>query len=255
MTARTIATALSLAAAGLTATLAGCSATDADASGSETTMNDHGHSMVNEDLRAYMRDREAEFDTIPAARKRQLEELAEYVSEVRAAGKTPQLNFVCTHNSRRSHMSQLWAQAAAVAHGVPLVTFSGGTEETAFNPRAIAAIQRAGFRTDQGPQKSNPLIAVSWQPGPGNAGDTVCFSKKFDHPDNPTRDFAAVMVCNDADENCPAVPGADRRFAITYVDPKVSDGTPQEAATYDERCAQIAREMLYMVSRVRTPII
>jgi len=36
------------------------------------------------------------------------------------------------------------------------------------------------------------------------------------------------------------------RFALPYDDPKQSDGTPTEVKTYDERCRQIAREMLYM---------
>ena len=35
---------------------------------------------------------------------------------------------------------------------------------------------------------------------------------------------------------------------MPFVDPKVSDGTPEEAATYDERCAQIAREMLWVMT-------
>ena len=32
--------------------------------------------------------------------------------------------------------------------------------------------------------------------------------------------------------------------------PKVSDDTPEEESIYDERCAQISREMLFLVSKI-----
>jgi hypothetical protein len=47
------------------------------------------------------------------------------------------------------------------------------------------------------------------------------------------------------------VKGANFRVAIPYVDPKVSDGKPEEAATYDERCLQIATEMLWVMQAVK----
>jgi len=78
----------------------------------------------------------------------------------------------------------------------------------------------------------------------------VCFSKVYDEAPNPASEFVAVMVCTEADGACPDVAGATGRFALPYVDPKASDGTGLESATYDDRCAQIAREMLYMMSRV-----
>lgn len=78
----------------------------------------------------------------------------------------------------------------------------------------------------------------------------ICFSKTFDDPANPDKNFAAIMTCSDADENCPLVPGTSFRKAVTYRDPKESDGTDHEMETYDERCRQIATEMFYMMSRV-----
>jgi hypothetical protein len=68
---------------------------------------------------------------------------------------------------------------------------------------------------------------------------------------NPQREFCAIMTCSQADEACPNVAGAANRIAIPYEDPKAADGTPEEAAVYDERCAQIARETLYAFSLVR----
>jgi arsenate reductase len=118
---------------------------------------------------------------------------------------------------------------------------------TAFHKNAVAAMERAGFDVDA-PGGDNPHYLVRFAPD----GPTLeCFSKAFDDPMNPSVDFAAVMTCSDADAACPFVPGASARFRITYDDPKVADGAPDERATYDSRCLQIATEMLYAFSRVR----
>ena len=144
-------------------------------------------------------------------------------------------------------MSQLWSATAAAWYGVNDVgTFSGGTEATAFNPRAVAALQRAGFVIEN-PGGENPHYRVTYGP---EASAMECFSKKHDDPSNPESGFAAVMTCSQADKNCPVVMGAALRAAIPYDDPKAADGTPEEAQRYDERCRQIATEMFYLFSRV-----
>ncbi|QDT14979.1 low molecular weight phosphatase family protein [Alienimonas californiensis] len=206
-------------------------------------------SAMTPELTNYVSARVDEFDQIPAARKADLERLAAYVRAQRDAGQPARLTFICTHNSRRSHLGQLWAAVAATHYGVDEVkTFSGGTEATAFNSRAVAALQRAGFEIESNGAEANPRYTVT-------LGETrpasVCFSKKYDEAPNPRADFAAIIVCTDADEACPIVPGAAARFALPYEDPKVADDTPAEAERYDERTAQIGREFLYAFSRVR----
>lgn len=196
-------------------------------------------------VEAYLAARAGEFDRIDAERRAALEKLAGYVRQERAAGRVAKLTFVCTHNSRRSHMAQIWAAAAARDAGVRVTTYSGGTEVTAFNPRAVAAVERAGAIIEKTTDDTNPIYHVRLG---ADAPALTCFSKKYDTAPNPATGFAAVMVCDSADQACPVVPGA-ARFAITYVDPKASDGTPGEGAAYDERCAQIAREMLWMMRR------
>ncbi len=175
-------------------------------------------------------------------------ELLEPLAQAIAAHEGLQATFVCTHNSRRSHLSQIWAQAAAWHYGLDdVATFSGGTEATAFNPRAVAALQRAGFTIEaEDPEAHNPVYRVTFD---DDHPAMRCFSKCYADPCNPDSDFAAVMTCADADDACPLVEGATHRFAITYVDPKEADGTSTEAATYDQRCAQIAREMLWVMRR------
>ncbi len=211
---------------------------------STSTMKTVFHSKLED----YLLDVLKEVEQIPEERKTLLNEFSDYLRVKREAGEEIRLNFICTHNSRRSHMGQLWAQVAADYYGIEKVfTFSGGTEATAFNPKAIGAMERSGFKIVKGVGGDNPRYQVSYGK---NTPNMVLFSKKYDDPLNPTYGFAAIMTCSEADEECPLVRGAERRLSLHYDDPKAFDGTPQETAKYDERCRQIAIEMLYVMSRV-----
>jgi len=199
-----------------------------------------------EPLAGWLEARAAEEGEIPTPRRAELEGLAATVVERIAATGGADLVFVCTHNSRRSQLAQVWAQVAAAWHGVAGVrSFSGGTEATAFDARARAAVARAGAMVESGPTAANPLVSVSGWPGE----PLRCWSKRFGDIANPQSGFVAVMTCGSADEACPVVPGAAARIALRYVDPKVSDGTPEESQTYDERSREIARDLLYAFSR------
>ena len=190
-----------------------------------------------------------EFNDIPLERKAILRELTQFV-QMKVDSKLPvYLNFICTHNSRRSHLSQIWAQAAAYYYSVPEVfCFSGGTEATAFNPRAVRAMQQAGFTIVIADDGTNPVYDVKYT---SELPGIKAFSKKYDDPFNHNKDFAAVMTCSHADENCPVVLGAIARIPLRYEDPKNFDDTPQEAAKYTERVRQIGREILYAFSQVK----
>ena len=191
-----------------------------------------------------------EFDLIPTERRETLQELTQFVEYKVKSGKPVYLNFICTHNSRRSHLSQLWAQAAAHYYGIEnIFCYSGGTEATAFNPRAVKAMQDAGFNITKTKEGDNPIYEVRFAE---DAAPVIAFSKKYDDPFNHNKDFAAVMTCSHADENCPLVLGASGRIALTYDDPKEFDGTSQEAAKYTERVHQIGREIFYSFSQVKT---
>jgi arsenate reductase len=201
------------------------------------------------ELSLYVAQRTAEFDQIPAERKEVLKKLSAWVGRCLTDGEPVRLTFVCTHNSRRSHFSQIWAQVAASHYRIPKIeTYSGGTEATAFNPRTVDALKRCGFQIRVAEaSETNPRYAVAFE-HPGTP--LIGYSKVFNMPPNPTSGYCAIMTCSQADQSCPAVSGCRLRLAIPYDDPKVSDGSAQESATYDERCAQIAREMLYVMSQV-----
>ena len=199
-----------------------------------------------ETLQPTIRSAICEFDQIPGARKVDLAQVA-YTIRDREPGETAKLTFICTHNSRRSHLSQAWAHTAATFYGIAgIETYSGGTEATACNPRTVNALRRAGFAVvNPTPSDPNPHYLIQYS---NKHAPLTAFSKVYNQDGNPEKDFLAIMTCSHADNNCPVVHGATQRFAITYSDPKSSDGSLQEGFTYDARCRQIAREMLYLMS-------
>ncbi|NBR15215.1 MAG: protein-tyrosine-phosphatase [Crocinitomicaceae bacterium] len=188
-----------------------------------------------------------QFHLISEERKELLVKIARFISSKRKEKNPVQLLFVCTHNSRRSHFGQVWAAVAAEYYQKkPVFTYSGGTEETTFNQNAIAALDTLGFNISKKTATTNPIYEVDF----GAENPVICFSKVFDDKANPTTDFAAIMTCSDAEENCPFIPGAKLRIATTYDDPKAFDGTPIVAEKYLERSNQIALEMLFVFSLV-----
>lgn len=190
-----------------------------------------------------------EFDQILKERKEVLKQLSLYVQNKTKAKEPIKLTFICTHNSRRSHISQIWAQTAAYYYGIKgLETYSGGTEATAFNTRAVKAMQKVGFKINKSGDENNPLYKVQFT---DEMAAIKAFSKVYDSAGNPTTDFVAIMTCSQADENCPFIPGAAQRIAIPYDDPKEFDGTLQEESAYDARTRQIAREIFYAFNLVK----
>ncbi len=176
--------------------------------------------------------------------------ISQFIENKRIKGETAQLTFICTHNSRRSQFGQVWAAVAAIYYGLAegsVVTFSGGTEATACNPRTVAALQRAGLTIApvSKPEASNPVYEI-------HLGQSIppmrLFSKKYADTANPQKGFAAILVCSSADEACPIVFGADKRIYHSYEDPKESDGTDQEQSVYEATIRLIARELFYVFS-------
>lgn len=200
------------------------------------------------ELAAFEGETRSEFDRIPAARRLELERLADYVRASLKTTSKAALTFICTHNSRRSHLSQIWAKVAADIAGLRgVATFSGGTEATAMNPRVVDSLRRTGLEVKaEDTESENPVYLVSYST---DAAPLRCFSKVYDQAPNPTKNFCAVMTCSSADRACPVVSGSEARIPIRYEDPKVADGTAQEAEVYDERSRQIFREMLYTMAR------
>ncbi len=192
---------------------------------------------------------EKNFSSIPNERKNELNKLSAYI-QISVDKKLPvQLTFICTHNSRRSHFAQIWAQTAAAYYGITNVyCYSGGTEITAFNSNAVQALQKIGFEIKQLTEGPNPHYEVKYS---ANYPALDAYSKKYGDAPNPSKDYGAVLTCSQADASCPIVFGADGRFKVPYEDPKLSDGTNQQEKVYQERSMQIALEMMYVFSLVK----
>lgn len=198
-------------------------------------------------IRHYLDDLTHQFDSIPSERKQLLMKIANFTESKKEQGKPANLVYICTHNSRRSHFGQVWAKTVADYYGMEHIhSFSGGTEATAFNQNAMNALQRVGFEIKQMTFSENPVYHIFNNDGEPN----ICFSKVYDDSQNPQSEFAAIMTCSDAEENCPFIPGVELRIGTTYDDPKAFDNTSLQDEKYDERCKQIALETLYAFSLV-----
>lgn len=184
-------------------------------------------------------------ENIPEDRKAVLDPLVTYIKSKIIRKEPIALNFICTHNSRRSHLSQVWAQTLAYYVGIENINcYSGGTEATALFPMAAATLKNMGFQIKTISETNNPVYSIKYSP---NAHPVIGFSKTFDNEFNPKSNFAAIMTCSSANEGCPIVNGSDGRFPITYEDPKAFDNTPQQKEKYRERSLQIATELLYVM--------
>jgi arsenate reductase len=204
--------------------------------------------MIFESIKLICQQLEEQYDFIPQDRREILQKISEYISTKMLHNMPTQLVYICTHNSRRSHLGQIWSAVAAYYYNIENVTtYSGGTEATAFHPNAIAALKLQGFVISTEEKSSNPLYKVEF----ARDGYINCFSKVYDHDLNPKSEFAAIMTCSDAEENCPFIPGVEFKIGTTYDDPKAFDGTPEESDKYEERSLQIALECLFVFSLVK----
>lgn len=182
-------------------------------------------------------------------RKRILQPLIQFISSKLSKNEEVRLNFICTHNSRRSHLSQIWAQTMANYYQIENVfCYSGGTEATAMFPKVAETLTNQGFEILKLSETENPVYPVKFAE---NEHAVICFSKKYDDNFNPKSEFAAILTCDSADENCPIVYGAEARLPIKYEDPKKSDGTPEMNETYFNRSLEIATEMKFVFENLR----
>ncbi|HQZ25086.1 MAG TPA: protein-tyrosine-phosphatase [Flavobacterium sp.] len=189
------------------------------------------------------------FESISDERKIVLQPLIDFIQGKANNNQEIRLNLICTHNSRRSHLSQVWAQTAAAHYNIKNVfCYSGGTEATAMFPMAAKTLAKQGFQIKTIAEGNNPVYAIKYAE---NEHPVIGFSKTFDDDFNPQSEFAAILTCSSADQGCPFIAGAEKRIPITFEDPKAFDNTPQQAEKYEERSVQIATEMFYVFSQIK----
>lgn len=200
-------------------------------------------------IKSTLQNVEKQFSAIPKERKEELKKLSSYIQNRLDKHQKVELTFICTHNSRRSHFAQIWAQTAAAYYNIPAVhCYSGGTETTAFNINAVNALKKVGFIIQSTTEAPNPHYEVKYAT---DRSAIDAYSKKYGDAPNPSKEYGAVLTCSQADASCPIVFGADGRFKVPYEDPKLSDGTDQQEKVYQEKSMQIALEMMYVFSLIK----
>ena len=189
-------------------------------------------------------------ESIPKERKETLQLLIDFIQSKVDSNQEIRINFICTHNSRRSHLSQIWAQTLAYHFNIKRVyCYSGGTEATALFPMVANTLQNSGFKVRKLSEGNNPIYSIKYA---ANEHPVIGFSKKLDNEFNPQSKFVAIMTCSQADGGCPFIAGAEKRIPITYEDPKAFDGSSQQAEKYNERSLQIATELFYVFSQINS---
>src|SRR5690606_29148135 len=135
---------------------------------------------------------------LPEERKNVLQPLIDYIISKKTEEKPIQLNFICTHNSRRSHLAQIWTQTMAEYFRIKNIScYSGGTEATAVYPMIIETLENTGFEISKEGDNKNPIYSIKYAL---EKSPIIAFSKKYDDEANPAADFAAFMTCSPADE-------------------------------------------------------
>lgn len=187
---------------------------------------------------------------ISKERQRILQPFIDFIQQKARNREIININFICTHNSRRSHLAQYWAHAAACYYCISNVNcYSGGIEETALFSKIADTLRHQGFNIFKIAPGNNPIYGIKYEEG---QVPIIGFSKKYNHVFNPNLEYAAVMTCSEADEKCPYIPEIEKRILIAYDDPGKSDGTFEQEKVYRERSIQIGAEMMYVFSKIKT---
>ncbi len=187
-------------------------------------------------------------ESITGERKETLQPLIDFIQIKVNSNQETRINFICTHNSRRSHLSQVWAQTIAFYFSIKNVfCYSGGTESTALFPKVAEILENSGFEVKMISESKNPIYSIKYAK---NEHPIIGFSKRMDDDFNPKSEFIAIMTCSQADGECPFIVGAEKRIPITFEDPKAFDNTPQQAEKYTERSLQIATELFYVFGQI-----
>lgn len=186
-------------------------------------------------------------NSIPSDRKKVLDAISETIKTHLNTEEKLDIVVVCTHNSRRSQLGEVWINTLTEHFNLDAITaYSGGMEETAFNSRMVKAMRGLGFDISEVESGENPRYVVKEI----DMDDHILFSKVYDHAMNPEKDFMALMVCGHADENCPIVHGMKYRIPLRYKDPKEFDDTAHESEAYKSKVKEIGSEIYYILDRV-----
>jgi arsenate reductase len=136
--------------------------------------------------------------------------------------------FVCTHNSARSQMAEAMLRAFA---GDAFEAFSAGTEAAGIRQEAIQVMSELGM--DISAQRSKTIDEFRGQ--------------SFDW---------FITVCDEAQKNCPVLPGVREVAHWSIEDPSLASGTPEERLAAFRRARDLIRNRmrLFILAGGRTEL-
>lgn len=175
-----------------------------------------------------------------------INEIVNYIYKKTSENKIPKLNFICTHNSRRSQFCQFWASFFSNYYNIKCEVYSGGTVETEVHKSVLNNISDYGFNISF-KECNNPIYSIKFK----NQNLGNYFSKFYYNFENPKNEFAAIMTCSDAENNCPVVEGSEIKFSLPYEDPKKYDKSKNEKNEYKKTSESIASEMNYLFKTIK----
>lgn len=181
-----------------------------------------------------------------------LKSIALYIVNEIKENKPVNLNFICTHNSRRSQLAQVWGSFAANYYKLNAIkNFSGGTAVTAFFRNTVKTLQEVGFSFQILEfSHQNPEYLISYKKCKNSI---IGFSKFYDNAHNK-KPYIAITTCSNANENCPYIPDAIKRFHLPFNDPKRFDNTLYQSEKYLEANKQIAGEIHFIFDFIKNSV-
>ena len=181
-------------------------------------------------------------------RKDKLVKLAQVIKRNHEQKNIVKIIFICTHNSRRSQFSQVWAYISSLYFKLDFIKpFSGGTEIDTVNLNVINSLISSGLKIEKTHKGKAIYLLKSFKKDKG----INLYSKVYNSKLNPSKHFIAIMTCSDADQMCPVIKGADKKVSLPYSDPRVADNTGLEKEVYNQTCSIIAKEMFYLMKQVK----
>ena len=181
-------------------------------------------------------------------RKDKLVKIAQIIKINHEQQNIVKITFICTHNSRRSQFSQVWAYISSLYFKLDFIKlFSGGTEVDTVNLNVINSFINTGLKIEKTHKGKAIYLLKSFKKDKG----INLYSKVYNSKLNPSKHFIAIMTCSDADQMCPVIKGADKKISLPYSDPRVADNTGLEKEVYNQTCSIIAKEMFYLMKQVK----
>ncbi len=157
-------------------------------------------------------------------RKKRLDNIASVINE--NLNKTRSIVFLCTHNSRRSQICEVWGKVFAEIYRKKININSAGAFKTVVHSQVYESIVKCGLVVDNKKE--------------------IFFDKKKFKLNSKTIDsltmknFIAVMTCSNAEKSCPNDPRSIRNIKMFFNDPRIYDETDKMSREYLNTTTYIA---------------